>query len=435
MRKSIWSGFPEAELCEEKRHSRAAGWSEGRPFLLEEAHKTQSCIRVLKDGGQGLVTTPSLSLKDMPLLLKKGATMANYVPKDPFRQLVKTRYPYPSPIPTDKNLFSTSSGDILIELEEVEKEILKLDPRIKKVIRMVLRLEKSQYSLKNSHELNLDKEHTEASFLVEILAEADNLSEVAWDITSSRFYERLNWRAIAVKAARKAVESLGGRPLPSGAYTVLLPPRVAIQFLSLISVALSAEEVYLGRSFLTNRLNQPIADERVSIQDHPFLEFGVASESFDDEGVPHRIMDVIEDGILKNYFYDLKSALRAERESTGHGFRPSLASPPRPHHTNLFINPGALSQDALLNSSDKVFWVEDVMGLHMADPLTGEFSLGASGSFYERGQFQHPVRGVTLAGQIGELLKNVKGIGTDLSWYGQLGSPSLLVSHVVISGN
>jgi PmbA protein len=74
------------------------------------------------------------------------------------------------------------------------------------------------------------------------------------------------------------------------------------------------------------------------------------------------------------------------------------------------------------------------MGLHTADPVTGEFSLGASGFFYRNGEFEHAVRGVTVAGRLSDLLTGVAMIGDDLTWFGSTGAPSLLVTGLTVAG-
>jgi PmbA protein len=168
--------------------------------------------------------------------------------------------------------------------------------------------------------------------------------------------------------------------------------------------------------------------------DDPLNPNGLESAAFDDEGTPHQICPIVVDGVLKDYFYDIYSAGKDKRETNGHGMKESLGSLPQPSPTNFYIKPGLTSFDELTHSHKKVFLVRDVMGLHMVDPVTGEFSLGASGSLYENGAFSHAVRGVTLAGTFSELLKKVIGVGIDLTWYGSRGTPSLLISSLSVGG-
>jgi PmbA protein len=95
---------------------------------------------------------------------------------------------------------------------------------------------------------------------------------------------------------------------------------------------------------------------------------------------------------------------------------------------------GEASIDDLLVSDKRVFLLQDVMGLHMADPITGEFSLGASGVLYENGKPSKPVRGVTIAGTVSLMLKGVAAVANDFRWRGSTGAPSFLLPSVTIGG-
>jgi PmbA protein len=272
------------------------------------------------------------------------------------------------------------------------------------------------------------------SFVCEVMVEEENQVEVGWDVQSSRFQKDLRIEEVSLELADKALKSLGGRPLPSGDYAVVISPRVATQMLSLVGNALSAEAVQQGRSFFKGLKGMRVGSDLINITDDPLRLDGLNSAALDDEGVPHKKMDVIDGGILRDFFYDLRSSSKEGRESNGHGLKQTLGSGPRPQPTNLFFEQGTSKKDELLASDRRVFEIEDVMGFHMANPVTGEFSLGASGFFYERGQFVHAVRGVTIAGRVGEVIKNTIGVGSNLKWYGNFGSPSLLVSSLTVAG-
>jgi PmbA protein len=143
---------------------------------------------------------------------------------------------------------------------------------------------------------------------------------------------------------------------------------------------------------------------------------------------------LIKEGVLKDYLYDLRTSSKEGKESNGHGFRASLGAQPQPHPTNFYLKPGTETEEALLNSHPKVFYLWDVMGLHMADPITGDFSFGASGLMFERGQLTQAVRGVTIAGRLIEVLKNVVAVGKELVWYEARGTPNFLVSKLTVAG-
>jgi PmbA protein len=144
---------------------------------------------------------------------------------------------------------------------------------------------------------------------------------------------------------------------------------------------------------------------------------------------------MIERGVLQNYFFDLRTGKRGGCLSNGRGFRPSLTAAPSPHATNLFISPGTHALNALLDGEKKVFLLHDIMGLHMAEPVTGEFSLGVSGFLYENGAFSRAVRGMTMAGTVGGLLESVAAVGDEIHWTSSFGAPYVLANGITLSGN
>jgi len=368
-------------------------------------------------------------------LIADALLISNIAPKDSHRTILKSPSEPIQKIPNDPEIFKKSIEEILNELEGLEKEILKTDSKIKKVIRLVYEVEKNTNTLSNSYGLSLKKEETATSFQLEVLGEKGNQTEVGWDFIQSRFANKLDLKGISQEMAQHVVKSLGGKSLPTGKYSALIHPRVGVQFLGLLTEALSAHEVQLGKSFLKGKKGFPFASSVVNMMDDPFLPTGVASAPFDDEGVMHKKQTVIDNGILKTYFYDLRTASKEGVKSTGNGIRVGVGAEPKPGPTNFFVEAKNTTQDEMLNSAKNVFLIHDVMGLHMADPMTGEFSLGASGFFYENGKLVHPVRGVTIAGQLNQLFQKITSVGSDLRWYGHLGCPSLLISDLTIAGS
>lgn len=416
------------------RERRRVGWADKKPKLESFSLSEGLCLRVLENGGQGVLTTTSKDEVQLKRLANEALETARRLPKDPHRRLLKAHAHQPLDPPIDETLFTQSNSSLLDLLESLEHQILKKDSRIKKVIKLQYQEERETRTAGNSLSLLFSNRSTSATFMVEVLAEEKGQTEVAWEFQSRRFAKGLSLERVAENTAALVLRSLGGRPLPSGRYPVLVPPRVGAPFLSLLSEALSAEAVQRSRSFLKGCLNQPVASSVVTFVDDPFLAEGVQSAAFDDEGVPHQTLAVIEDGTLKSYFHDLRSSSADSVEPTGHGIKASLAAAPRPNPTNFYMKPGKSHVGDLLSAHPRLFVLQDVMGLHMADPMTGEFSLGASGFLYEKGSFQRAVRGVTIAGQLKDFFKKITAVGDDLTWYGSFGAPSFLVEALAVAG-
>lgn len=423
------------ELVALRRKMRSVGRAEQRPSLESHSETEALCLRYIDRGSQALLTTTDVRPDSIPDLAQHAREIAGVSPQDPHRRLAAPKVEFPPAPEADPRLFTVPSDEIQEKLRDVEEKVLKADPRLKKVVKFHYAEERTETDLVNSLGVDLTKEQTRVSFMAEILAVEGGETEVAWDFQASRFSKDVNVAEVAERVAAHAVRSLGAGPVPSGRYAVVVHPRVGTQLLHLIAEALSAEAVHLGRSFLAGWKGRRIASPLVTLVDDPLLAGGLRSAAFDDEGTPHRSVTAVREGNLEDYFTDVRSASRDRRESNGHGLKESLAAAPSPHPTNFFLKPGVSSVDGLLSAEPVVFHLLDVMGLHMADPVTGEFSLGASGALYERGRFTRSVRGVTVAGTLRECFDKVAAVAEDLTWYGDVGAPSFLVSDVSVSGN
>ncbi len=428
------SGKTNAEVIYERSSSRSVNWAGGKPSFQEMSMGEGICLRVLEDGAQALVTSKSINFDSAPAQLTRALEIARLSPKDPYRCFSKPFKKYPAETPSDPVALAATTEEIQQTLSALEKKILSADKRLKKIIKMKYSESQDFFGLANSLSVALSAKSSAFSFVVEILAEQDGQTEVGWDFQLRRFKKELDLDAVARSVATHTLQSLGGKPIPSGSYPVVVHPRVGTQLLSLVTDALSAEAVQLDRSFWRKSLGTRVASEGVSLIDDPHLPNGVASIPFDHEGVPGEKIISVEKGVLKEFFYDLRSASRAKKTSNGRGLKPSLGSAPKPSATNFYMAAGKQPHKTLLGSHKKVFHLHDVMGLHMADPITGEFSLGASGALYENGQFSKPVRGVTVAGTVGNILSKIVSIGDDLTWYGSHGCPSFLVDPMTIAG-
>jgi PmbA protein len=149
---------------------------------------------------------------------------------------------------------------------------------------------------------------------------------------------------------------------------------------------------------------------------------------------------LVSQGEVLGYLYDRYWAQREKlssnstAESTGNSRRAGIKSPPTIGISNFYIEPGTLPFSNMLSNLHQGIVVDEVMGLHTVNPISGDFSLGCSGSWIERGEVVSPVKSIAVAGNVFELFRNVKEIGEDLRFLGGVGSPSLLIREMRISG-
>ena len=134
------------------------------------------------------------------------------------------------------------------------------------------------------------------------------------------------------------------------------------------------------------------------------------------------------------FLYNTYTANKDKTVSTGNGMRGGFKGIPGVGLTNLYIEPGKLSPEDLIGSIDRGLYVTEVMGMHTANPISGDFSVGATGFWIEKGKKAYPVREITIAGNILDLMKHVDAVGSDLRFSGRIGSPSLRIKELSIGG-
>ena len=241
-----------------------------------------------------------------------------------------------------------------------------------------------------------------------------------------------------VKSARRAVAdtvaSLGGRQLPTGAYTVMIEPEAAASLVDAIGGLFCASDVHRGRSMMKGRLGEAVASPCVSLTDNGRIPWKPGSSSWDSEGVPTSRTELIKGGVASAYLYDLRYALKDGTASTGNCSR-GLSSLPDVGTTNLILEAGTESPEALRSRVGDGMYITEFMGLHTIDPISGDFSIGAKGLRIEKGELTTAVSGVTIASNLLTFMKNIAAVGSDLKFSGSTAAPTLVVENVVIAGD
>lgn len=240
---------------------------------------------------------------------------------------------------------------------------------------------------------------------------------------------------IGARAAQRAIEKLGAKPFPTQKLPVVLDPWMAMSLLGAISPLFSADNVLKGRSLFARKVGERVANERVTIVDDARRKGGLRSAPFDGEGVATTTRTLIDRGVLRGYLVNLKTARKMNTAPTGNARRGSYASPSRIGPSNFYIEAGTDDPEVLVRWLDRALAVTSLLNLHTIDPVSGEFSLGATGTYLEKGTPVHPVQGITIAGNLTHLLSSISGVGTNLTFgSGGIGSPTLVIAELSVGG-
>jgi PmbA protein len=249
----------------------------------------------------------------------------------------------------------------------------------------------------------------------------------------------LDPEAIGGEAADRALALVGARQPASRRCPVVLDAFVAASFVGFIGSMLSADAVQRGRSLFADREGDEVADPVLALSDDATDPAGPSSAPFDGEGSPTRRTGLIEGGRLLTFLFDTRTARKAGRATTANASRGSYRAPPSVGTTNLIVESGRGDLAALLREAGEGLLVTDVAGLHSGvNPVSGTFSVGASGRLIEGGEPGTPVRELTIASDLLSMLKTVRGVGAEARWVpfgGSVKAPPVLIGEMAISGS
>ena len=260
--------------------------------------------------------------------------------------------------------------------------------------------------------------------------------QIGFHVEGGRRADAVDAAAIGRRAAEQAARKLGAKPLATAKMSVVLDPWMGQQLLGALSAMFSAENVQKGRSLFAGKIGQKVASERVTIVDDARMRGGMRTAPFDGEGVATRTRTLVDRGTLRGYLHSIKTAAKSGEDPQGNARRFSYGSPARIAPSNFHIAAGTDDPGALRRRADRALEITNLLNLHTIDPISGEFSLGASGIVLERGAPLHPAEGITIAGNLTHLLASIEGVGTDLTFRRPMGigCPTLLIADISVGG-
>lgn len=392
-------------------------------------------IRVLKADGLGFSYSTSLAEADLARMVSDAVISAENQTPDSCHG-----FPEPLPYPQIEGLFDPELATVDEERKiqcamDLERKTCAVDHRISKVRKASYGESEYEVYIRNSRGVEGSLRGTSVSASVSAIAEDGDDSQMGWDFGFGSSFSDLQVERIAASAASRALGLLGARKIASMRCPVVLDNQVASDILEVLASSFLAENVLKGKSMLAEKLGAKVFSPLLKIRDNGILPGGMATAPFDAEGVPQQDTLLVEDGKVLSFLYDTYWARRAGTRSTGNSTRGGTKSPAHLGLTNFYIENGTLTTQELLQGMIRGVLITDVMGIHTANPISGDFSVGASGFLVENGVVSSPVKEIALSGNLIELFAAVEMVGNDLRFFGSVGSPSLRIAELDVSGH
>lgn len=341
----------------------------------------------------------------------------------------------------ENNLGIYSDNFFSVDIETKKNNLIEMENIAYSFDKKIYKVDKPSYSevliakrLVNSNSIDLSSKKTHYEIFLSAASKNNDENASGFDFDASFEFGSLKFKKVAMNGAKKAVDQLGARIIESGKYNVLFDNITSSELLSILKQSFYASSVYKKKSLLDGKIDSKVLSEKLTIIDDGTLFGGYGTDIFDGEGTAMQKKFLCLNGVIKTFLYDIEYANKFQVKSTGNSRRSSHKEPPELGTTNFFIETGKKPFIDVLSSIKNGLYITELMGLHMAKPYTGEFSLGASGFYVKNGQADFPIKGIVISGNIINLFNNIVEIADDIRFFGTIGSPSILIDDVQISG-
>ena len=256
----------------------------------------------------------------------------------------------------------------------------------------------------------------------------EGMQRDAWYSSMRDARELASARVVGRYAAERALARLNGRKIATTECPVLFESPLAAGLLGAYVQATSGGSLYRKSSFLLDSLGHAVLPSHIDISEDPHVRKGKGSAPFDEEGVSTRARKVVDAGVVQGYFLSTYSARKLDMRTTGNaGGSHNLVMSSR------LTRPGD-NLDAMLRKLGTGLFVTELMGQGV-NPVTGDYSRGASGFWVEGGRIAYPVEEITIAGNMKDMFMGIAAIGADAYNYGAKTVGSVLIERMKVAGS
>jgi PmbA protein len=443
VKKSLKSGADEAEAYLTNGREFTLTVRNGDVETVKQATSKGLGLTVFKDKKHGFSYTSDFSEEGLEAFIKRTVQLAQVSDPQPWNGLPD----FEKGQLKELDLFDPSIAEIPNEKKieiarQAEKIALSYDQRITKTDGSSFSDSETDVIIANSRGISYASRSSRVHFWLGVIAgEGGDMQSAYWGSAKRHAKDLDTVEDVAKMAAKRAVEKLGPKPVETqkapivfeGGGAAGLDSHAAPAFWAGISMAMNGDSVFKKTTFLAEYLGKPIASELITLVDDPTIPRHVASSAFDGEGNITRKNVLIDKGILKMFIYDSLTARKAGVDVNTMAQRYSYKNRPVARFLNLIVKNGDMDREELIAGIKNGLLVTGLRGIG-TNPITGTYSCGASGFWIKEGEIVFPVDGITLGGNILDMLKNIEAVANDLEVRGYLSSPSFKISEMTIGG-
>lgn len=406
--------------------------------MLEGVERSEAIdigLRVIVEGRQACLSCSDVREESLEKMVTRSLSMAREAPVDKDIVLAATDQLVSA---QDLEALDLIDTEVMVEADRLEKWAIEAEVEARKVkgITQVqgssasVGIIKSQLAFSNGFSQGYSRSGVNIS-CVSISGQGNKMERDYASESRVHISDLPSPSSIGQLSGERAAARFGARKPPTGNYPVLYDERVSSSLVGHLIGAINGASIVRGSSWLAKNLGEEIFPKNISIKECPLKVRCSGSRPFDAEGLKTNTKNIINNGILETWLLDLSSSQNLGLESTSNAVR-SVSSPPSPGISNISLIGGSKSRDYLIKEMGTGLLVTSMIGLTL-NPITGDYSRGASGYWVENGEVKYPVNECTLAGNLKEMLKTIIP-ANDSKRHLSFSVPSLLVQGLKIAG-
>jgi PmbA protein len=422
--KKLASQAEQAEVVSVQSESTTVGFEANRLKSSQVEETAGTAVRVVVDGRLGFAASSDESALEK--LVSNAFESAAYGDEVPIA--FPRAQPAPKVVTYDQTIVDLPISRMVEIGQEIVDHLLTIEPEAR--INVELERGIQNASIRNQAGADVTFRRSPLALFCEVSRVMGDDVLLMFDATGTTVWEE-DYLAPTRRLGEKLKLAKKGATIKSGRMPVLFAPTGALVLGLPLMYGLNGKNVYTGISPMKSKVGEKLFDDKITIVDDATLDGRFGSATHDDEGVAHRRNVLVDQGELKGFLYDLKTAAQSGVESTGNGSR-RLFNPPSPSPTNLLFEAGQTPLVEMIAGIDEGLLVENVLGLGQGNIISGAFSNSVSLAFkIEKGEIVGRVKDVSIAGNVYELLPDVAGVSQETEWvYHFLRMPYILLDDM-----
>lgn len=403
---------------------------------LEDVERSEGqdiSLRVFVGQCSASVSTADMDAGELAKLVERCVAMAREAPEDPYAGLAPEERLFRGPVP-DLGLDDDSEADpaalraTALAVEEAARAV----DGVTNSEGGTASHSRTRFALATSHGFAGGYGASGHSLSASVIAGegAAMQRDYGWHSAHHRA-DLESAETVGTRAGERAVKRLHPGKAPVGKLPLILDPRVGSSLLGHLLSAIAGPAIARRTSFLLGKEEETLFDSAIVVRDEPHRPRGLRSRAFDGEGLPTAARDIVAGGRLTGWLLDTASAKQLGLAPTGHASRGGGAS--GVSASNVHLAPGTVSPAALMADIGTGVYVTELIGQGV-NPVTGDYSRGASGFLIENGAIAGPIAEFTVAGNLIDMFAALVP-ADDLEFRHGMNVPTLRIDGMTVASS